>query len=109
MQRAPADRPLTDAKRRALVRSAVGPMVYRLSAATIAAIADDTAAHGLDVRATCERAAAWGAACRRALDAGEPLPASLEVLDDAAARAAAAAALAEPGEGAEPGAAAGAA
>lgn len=69
------DRPLTDAARRALVRSAVGPMVYRLDAAAVAMIAADCA--GLDARAAFARAAAWGRACRVALDAGQPLPAAL--------------------------------
>lgn len=72
-----ADRPLTDAKRRAVVRSAVGPMAYRLNAAVIAMIAADAAALELDARGTFERAALWATACRRALDAGEPLPAAL--------------------------------
>ena len=87
-----AARPLTDAKRRALVRSAIGPMVYRLSAATIAAIADDCAGLELDAPATLQRAAAWGRACRQALDAGEPLPVTLEGAELAALAAAAAAA-----------------
>ena len=88
-----AARPLTDAKRRTLVRSAIGPMVYRLSAATIAAIADDCAGLELDAPATLTRAAAWGRACRQALDAGEPLPVTLEGAElDALAAAAAAAA-----------------
>lgn len=109
MARAAADRPLTDAKRRALVRSAVGAMVYRLDAAAVAMIAADCAALELDARATMARAALWATACRRALDAGEPLPDSLEPgALDAVAAAARAAALASPDD-VEPGAAAGAA
>lgn len=73
-----SDRPLTAAKRRALVRSALGPMVYRLSAERVAAIADDCARLDLDARGTVARAALWGAACRRALDACQPMPAALE-------------------------------
>ena len=92
-----ADRPLTDAKRRALVRSGIGPMVYRLDAAAVAMIAADCAGLDLDARATMSRAAAWASACRRALDAGEPLPDALEPVTAAAAAAARrAAALASP-------------
>ena len=69
-----ADRPLTDARRRALVRSALGAMVYRLCAARVSLIAADCAALDLDERATFDRAARWAAACRRALDAGRRLP-----------------------------------
>lgn len=90
--RSRSDRPLTPGRRRALVRSALGAMVYRLTAERIAAIAEDC--DGLDVAATLERAALWSVACRRALDAGEPLPAVLA--GDAAP--ALAAALAEPVE-----------
>ena len=106
---AAADRPLTDAKRRALVRSAVGAMVYRLDAAAVAMIAADCAALDLDARATMARAALWATACRQALDAGRPLPDALEDVATAAARAAAV--LASPNNGAalEPGAKAGAA
>jgi len=98
-----ADRPLTDAKRRALVRSGIGPMVYRLDAAAVAMIPADCAALDLDARATMSRAAAWASACRRALDAGEPLPESREAPAAAVAAAAArrAAALASPDDGAE--------
>lgn len=74
-----ADRPLTDSRRRALVRSALGPLVYRVTASTVAMIAADCADRELDARATLDRAARWAAVCRRALDAGEPLPASLDV------------------------------
>ena len=88
-----ADRALTGAKRRAVVRSAVGPMAYRLNAAVIAMIAADAATLELDARGTFERAALWATACRRALDAGEPLPSSLPA---GAAATAAAAALAAP-------------
>lgn len=88
--RAPDDRPLTPGRRRALVRSAIGPMLYRLDAARIAAIAADC--DGLDAAATLARAAAWGRACRVALDAGHPLPVALPC--DASA--ALAAALAAP-------------
>ena len=73
--RSRSDQPLTPGRRRALVRSALGAMVYRVDATRVALIADDC--DGLDVPATFARAALWGAACRRALDAGEPLPAAL--------------------------------
>ena len=69
-----ADRPLTDARRRAVVRSAIGAMIYRLSRARIELIADDCAALDLDARATFERATHWAAVCRAALDAGRQLP-----------------------------------
>ena len=69
-----ADRPLTDARRRAVVRSAIGAMVYRLSRARIEVFADSCAALNLDSRATFERAAHWAAVCRAALDAGRQLP-----------------------------------
>lgn len=73
-----ADRPLTDAKRRALVRSALGAMVYRLSRARVSLIADDCAALELDARETMARAARWAAVCRAALDAGRRLPDALD-------------------------------
>ena len=69
-----ADRPLTDARRRAVVRSAIGAMIYRLSRARIELIAEDCAALDLDARATFERAARWAAVCRASLDAGRQLP-----------------------------------
>ena len=69
-----ADRPLTDARRRAVVRSALGAMIYRVSRARVDLIAADCAAHELDARATFERAAHWAAVCRAALDAGRQLP-----------------------------------
>jgi len=50
-------------------------MVYRLDAARVAMIAADC--DGLDARAAFARAAAWGRACRVALDAGAPLPSAL--------------------------------
>lgn len=88
-----AARPLTDAKRRALVRGALGSMAYRLDAAAVAMIAGDTAALELDAPATIARAMLWRDACRQALDAGEPLPVTLEGAElDAIAAAAAAAA-----------------
>lgn len=107
MARIAADRPLTDAKRRALARSGVGSMSYRLDAAALAMIADDCAALELDARATIARAALWATACRQALDAGRPLPNALE--DVAAAAARAAAVLASPDDGAACDLAAGAA
>lgn len=102
-----SDRPLTDAKRRALVRSGIGSMAYRLSAERVAAIAADCARLDLDARGTVARAAVWGAACRRALDDGRPLPDALEV--DALASAAAAAPMLEHAADDAPDAATGAA
>ncbi|MBK6768558.1 MAG: hypothetical protein IPG72_05925 [Ardenticatenales bacterium] len=69
---------MTAGKRRALVRSALGAMVYRLSAARVSMIADDCAALELDARATLDRAARWAAVCRAALDAGRRLPDALD-------------------------------
>lgn len=73
-------RPLTPSARRKIVASALGAMVYRLPSDRVAMIAADCA--DLDARATAARAAAWGSACRRALDAGRPLPAALEGAGD---------------------------
>lgn len=96
-ERRPGDvRPLTAAKRCALVRSALGSMVYRLDAAAVALIAADCAALELDGPATFARAMLWRDACRQALDACQPLPLALEGGADAADVAAAAAALARP-------------
>lgn len=81
-----ADCPLTDARRRALVRSALGATAYRVPAARVVMIADDAARLRLDARATSAHAVRWGKACRQALDAGRPLPDVLP-LDDGAASA----------------------
>ena len=82
MARFCSDCPLTDARRRAIVRSALGATAYRVPAARVAMIADDAARLQLDARATSAHAARWGQACRQALDDGRPLPDVLPLDDD---------------------------
>lgn len=72
------DRPLTDARRRALVRSALGTLANRLCSARVAMIAADCAALDLDAPGIIDRASRWREACRAALDAGRRLPDSLD-------------------------------
>lgn len=81
-------RALTASKRRALVRSALGPLSYRVPSDAVATFA---AACELDDAAGLYRAAAsWAEACRAALDDGRELPTSAELARDDAARIAAA-------------------